>query len=93
MQERDIDDVPKYDPLDGGAVQAELTGDDGMYIAYHVYEVDDVTGNEFAGTRFFAIQPDGFVGTEWNHLTFDDDGNCEARISAYISQSLVRPGL
>ena len=46
-----------------------------------------------AGTQSFMIQPDGFVSTERNHLTCNQDPDCEARISAYISQSLIRPGL
>ena len=81
-----------YSRLDGSAVRAELTAAQVMYISYRVVE-DDGLSDDVAGTRWFTIQPDGFVGNEWNHLTFNDDSDCEARISAYIWQSLVRPGL
>ena len=83
---------PNYEPLESSAVQAELTAAEAMTLTY-VVEEDDFAYSEEAGTRWFFIQPDGWVGTEWTHLLFDDDSDCEARISANITVALVRPGI
>jgi hypothetical protein len=86
------DTFPNYETLESSTVQTEMTADEYMNIQYTVHEKDPVE-DDAAGTEAWTVQPDGWVGTEFNSLTFNDDGNCEARIVAYFSISLVRPAI
>ena len=90
-QERPMNHLNIFEPLQGSEVIAEREAGALLAIGYEVRENDEPGYSDPAGQRNFYITPDGFVGTEHLNLHFNQDDSCEARIEADVEIQLIVP--
>jgi hypothetical protein len=88
---RSTNRFPNYEPLLDSALDVYLTAEQSLGMFYTVEENDPVDDEQLRGPSLY-VQPDGFEGIEWNHITFEErDGDCRARVSLYVEQRLYVP--
>jgi hypothetical protein len=91
-QERLMDQLNFFEPLQGSEVIADREAGTVLAITYDVWENDEPGYSDPAGERSFCITPDGSVGTDHLNLKFNSDGRCEATIEAGVEVQLIVPG-